>query len=273
MLVVADCPVCGGVGAEIGSVRTINPAADDLVELRECRECGHWWHSPVPDQADLIALYEAGSPFVLGPGALESYRGDKPEDSFERFVVSALAPATSRGRAPRYLEIGSGGGRLLRRFQELGYDAHGVEPSQWVPDPRVYRRLEEVPVEGGFDVIVLQDVLEHVVDPLALMRQLRGMALDSARLFASFPCSESRPARRFLTRWSMVRPYGHVNYFSRESTRRLCARAGWTAGELSLRRVPPLLHTIARGQWRALAYEVVKGGRDQLFVSARAARA
>jgi hypothetical protein len=96
------------------------------------------------------------------------------------------------------------------------------------------------------------------------------MAVDAGRLFASFPCSESRPARRFVTQWSMVRPYGHVNYFSKESARRLCARAGWHAEDQRLSRIQPLLETIARGQWRSLAYEIVKGGRDQLFIGARA---
>lgn len=267
LIEVVDCPICSAKGRVIATVPTINPDAIDLVQLRTCLACGHWWHTPIPDQATLLALYESASPFVVGPGALESYQGEKSEQPFHRFVFRSL-PAV-RARAGRYLEIGTGGGHLLRRFREDGYQCYGVDPAQWVPDRQVYSSLGALPV-SSFDVFVLQDVLEHVADPIGLLKELRSMAASEAIIFASFPCSESGPARRHRSKWNMILPYGHVNYFSRRSATQLFTRAGWTTRELRLSRQQSLRENVLRGEWRTLAYQLLKGGKDQLYVSAEA---
>jgi hypothetical protein len=263
---VANCPICDVRGGVIASVPTINPDSNDLVELLACPACGHWWHSPIPDQSTLLALYESASRFVVGPGALESYQGEKSEQPFHRFVFQALPPLLAG--VSRYLEIGSGGGHLLRTFRERGYECYGVDPGQWVPDMHVYSSLDSLPVRS-FNVFVLQDVLEHVANPIEMLREIRSFAASQALIFASFPCSESGPARRYGAKWNMVLPYGHVNYFSRESARQLFIRAGWTPEEVQLSRQQSLRESIRRGEWRSLAYEVIKGGKDQLYVSAR----
>ena len=78
----------------------------------------------------------------------------------------------------RVLEVGCGHGGFLALLGWAGYDAVGTEMSPWVVD--FARRQFGVTVHAGpieaqafeprsFDVIVLNDVLEHLASPLATM--------------------------------------------------------------------------------------------------------
>jgi 2-polyprenyl-3-methyl-5-hydroxy-6-metoxy-1,4-benzoquinol methylase len=79
----------------------------------------------------------------------------------------------------RVLEVGCGHGGFLALLAWAGYDAIGTEMSPWVVD--FARRNFGVDVFAGpvetqpfapssFDVIVLNDVIEHLSDPVATMR-------------------------------------------------------------------------------------------------------
>lgn len=264
---VPNCPICEGETTILDHVRTIHSGADEEVELCACAACGHWWHSPIPDQATLLSLYESASPYVVGSGAKESYEGPKTEHGFHRFIWKKLTHTPNCGR---YLEIGTGGGHLLRRFRNKGYECYGVDPGHWVPDEAIYSNLEALPPELTFGVIVLQDVLEHVVDPLALLKRLRSVAAENALIFASFPYCESRPARRYKGRWNMVRPYGHLHYFSAKSASAVFSATDWQTREMTPARYIPLTRIVLRLHLREVAYEILKGGRDQIYLTASA---
>jgi SAM-dependent methyltransferase len=261
------CPICQGEARLLAAVPTTNPAARDRVDLRECAACGHWWHSPMPSQEDLIGLYRDRSAYVVSPDGQESYlRKSRSKDrvSFYSFVLSRVDRANPGG----YLEIGAGGGALLQQFQRLGYTCFGVDPAGWVENAAIVPRLEAVPAGMQFKVIALQDVLEHLQDPVDMLRQMRARAQAGARLFCSFPCRDSRPARLNREKWGMIRPYGHLHYFSLASTREVLSRAGWTPLDLKLESVVPLARWVLRGDLKGLAYTLLRGGKDQLYVSA-----
>jgi SAM-dependent methyltransferase len=260
----ADCPICKGAHVCIGNVPTICPTSGTRLDLRACKKCGHWWHSPVPDQATLLDMYASGSPYVVGPDSASFLADSKPMDSFDRFalrIMGTLKPA-------RYLEIGAGGGQMMRRARSMGFDCYGVDPGQRIREPAIKRSLDEFPEELTFSVFLLKDVIEHVLDPLALLRHLRKRAESNAIAIASFPCCDSKPARRLGTRWSMIRPYGHLHYFSRRSAFELFTRAEWKIEAEYLARVQTVWQLASRFKVRALAYQMLGGGPDQLHVHA-----
>jgi SAM-dependent methyltransferase len=88
--------------------------------------------------------------------------------------------------------------------------------------------------DQNFDVIVLNDVLEHVVDPEALLRQLRAHVADGGCVVASIP-----NVREFFTvkdlvlrgRWDYVDEgildRTHLRFFTRASLPGLFERGGY----------------------------------------------
>jgi hypothetical protein len=76
-------------------------------------------------------------------------------------------------------------------------------------------------------LLVAFDVLEHVSDPVSMLRSLRKLAAPKARLYCAMPNRESLRARRDRQNWRMVRPLGHVNYYSKKSITQALKLAGF----------------------------------------------
>lgn len=262
-LIIQNCPICNNSSKSIGVTKTINPVSDKRPELRCCKSCGHWWHSPVPRQEDLNKMYDSASAFVVSEGAKESYQRKTVADGFHHYVLSHTANASGN-----YLEIGPGGGALLRCFRKKNYTCYGVDPGNWIDDPSIVNSLDDLPPLLRYDVFVLQDVLEHILDPVGLMKRLKEISRKNSVFFCSFPCNDSRPARKYKEKWCMVRPYGHLHYFSLDSAKKMLSLAGLTIQNMRMKRTVPIQKSILSIDIRGLIYEVVKGGKDQVYVQA-----
>jgi len=152
----------------------------------------------------------------------------------------------SRRPAPRILDVGCGCGANARALAKVSPDAYivGIEP-----DPRaaelaadactevirgsVEEWLRREPVEP-FDVVVLSDVLEHVADPIELLRALsRTASLRAASWLISVPNYGVwyNRARTLLGMqgysWSGLWDRTHLRFFTRASIRELLEYAGF----------------------------------------------
>lgn len=78
-----------------------------------------------------------------------------------------------------------------------------------------------------FDVIVMQDVLEHLTDPVAMLTKLKSLANKDCMITSGFPNKDSLMARYFKGKWRMVRPLGHLHFFSSMSMARSFNKSGW----------------------------------------------
>jgi SAM-dependent methyltransferase len=102
-----------------------------------------------------------------------------------------------RGDGRRVLDIGCAGGYLGAILAERGYEVTGVErpggSSAGFPETV---RLVEADLDAGlpdlagtFDYVLCADILEHLKDPLALLRQIAPKLAAGGRLVASLPNS------------------------------------------------------------------------------------
>ena len=216
------CPLCDQGAVMVGSAQNIHPEHPVKFSLRRCKTCRHMWIDPLPTQPFLDHLYRRASNSVIGVG-WESQR--QPSLTLPEQRIAAAEQISTPGR---YFELGVGKGILFERFRSLGWDCQGVEPGDWGAGiPGVVRSLSDVP-QGAADVIVAADVLEHVSDPTATLRAVRSLAGPSTRLYAAFPNNQSFRFLMQKERWRMVRPLGHVHYFSRQSAVVMFQKAGFT---------------------------------------------
>ena len=180
-----DCPICFGKSKQIDILGTINKGSDEMVMLRECDVCTHWWINPLPKQELLSHWYGIGSGFVISP---LNYSGTSPDDVHSEKIFLRL---TNLYKSPdfNYLEIGCGTGNLLKFFSKTAKIAYGVEPGSWGAKDglNIISDISLLPDNVKFDIVVLGDVLEHVSDPNDMIKKVSEVANKNAIIYMNFP--------------------------------------------------------------------------------------
>jgi SAM-dependent methyltransferase len=186
---------------------------------------------------DLVAFYEAG--YRTADAAEAALYGAWRAHGARLKAAHVATLMTRAGVRPHTLvEIGCGDGSLLAALSARGVaDAlDGFELSEAAAQqararsaPRV-RRVEaydgaHVPAAAGaYDVAVLSHVVEHVPDPVPLLREAGRVA---AHVIVEVPLEDNRSAARPAKRAEAGR-IGHLHAFDRDGIRALCVAAGLT---------------------------------------------
>ena len=114
-----------------------------------------------------------------------------------------------------------------------------------------------------FDLIVMDNVLEHLRNPLESIRELRRYLTPRGRLVLITPNMESGHYRLLRRRWTPeLAPHAHIYLFTRSALMRLLSDAGFdvpTIGSFHLAGAPisSTLSRLAHGDvkgavWRAM---------------------
>jgi len=221
----ARCIVCGA-----------EPGADFRaggVALRRCDDCGLAWRREFPDAAELSALY--GDDYferwgIDAPERLAEVRTMK-EDTYRRFF-DEIRRQRDTGRL---LDLGCALGFLLGVAREFGFDAYGLDPNRAAiaeAGREFGDRVQAGTLDGGvfagidFDVVTMIDVLEHVPDPVALLRVVAARVAPGGIVAAVLPDTGSAIARLMGRRWPHYNAE-HLFYWSNACLRRFLEAEGW----------------------------------------------
>jgi 2-polyprenyl-3-methyl-5-hydroxy-6-metoxy-1,4-benzoquinol methylase len=132
------------------------------------------------------------------------------------------------------LDIGAATGLLVEEAQAQGLEAVGVEPGvRFVEAALRQRGIQLVhgvfphPSLAGrrFDLVFLVDVIEHVAEPVDLLRHCAGALAPRGLVVVVTPDVASLAARLLGRRWWHYR-LAHVGYFDRQSLTRAAAAVG-----------------------------------------------
>jgi SAM-dependent methyltransferase len=113
---------------------------------------------------------------------------------------------------------------MLDALQDSGWHTWGIETATDAAFAR-HARLYQVPVGPAFDLIVCHHVLEHLANPLALLRQFAAAARPGGFLLVSVPRLDTLPLHRDYR--YVINGRAHVTAYTWTCLRGLLARAGW----------------------------------------------
>lgn len=187
------CNLCAGCDVTVVSRRS---RSGKPLRTVACKACGLVWSDPRPQEARRFYTedYRLAYKGTFAPKDKHVLRAGRVAlDRLEK-----IRPHL-RGRM-KVLDVGSGGGEFAYLLQSLGHEVTGVEPNRGYAGFAAARygldirrgMLDEVELEaGGWDLVTVWHVLEHMEDPAAVLRKLRGALRPGAQLVVEVPNVEA----------------------------------------------------------------------------------
>jgi SAM-dependent methyltransferase len=217
------------------------PAAWDLFW---CDASGLGFVHPRPRKEDVadfyrVAYYTHETAAEEGRGKLVdrvlrklAWRADQGVPLDDAWLQSHLGTARRR-----VLDIGCGNGDLLARIKALGHDVIGVEPD---PEAREVCKSQGLTVHPGhgeamplallgarFEFVFLSHVLEHTLDPLAVLAVARDKLIPSGTLVVEVPNNAARGLAAAGIAWPWLDVPRHLTFFTTKSLLLALERAGF----------------------------------------------
>lgn len=185
-----------------------------------CVRCGFIAYSPRPDEEDMVAKY-------LSPGSMPADPSSTRLGVYmdERRAMRGYLAVTRnlRRSGGSVLDIGGADGKLLRPFMDQGFDCYVVDydPSPICGVTRLGSTINDLPPTSRFDVILCNHLLEHIVNPLGLLKALTNHIAAGGVLHVEVP--DEVWGGLPLPREASI----HLNYFTKRTAELLLKLSGW----------------------------------------------
>jgi 2-polyprenyl-3-methyl-5-hydroxy-6-metoxy-1,4-benzoquinol methylase len=202
-------------------------------EIRQANDCALQFLSPQPATESLGVIY----PPDYMPFQFNELRG--PTRWARDFIQGGKARSILKLAGPngQILDVGSGSGVLLRQIARV----KGSRENLWANDfseevvaplrregfQILVGRAEELNTPDRFHVITLNQVIEHLPNPKAVVERLRDLLAPGGYLFFETPSTDGLDARLFRKRyWGGYHIPRHFWLFNESSLRQLFEGAG-----------------------------------------------
>lgn len=223
------CPVCSELQNQV--LTWAYPA-----KLVRCQSCSLVWQ-PRPDWDQIKHAYQQAYPdshsrswwWRVGVRLVNWLRVRQ---------IKVLWPDTQT----KILEVGCGEANLLFMLHQLGYkNLLGIDFASAAINKA---REQHIPVRRGdihtiqlkkhaYDLILLQQVIEHLADPRAVLIKLHQALTPGGKLIISTPNSCSWQAKLFKNNWHSWHQPFHTYVFSPTSLIQLCDQVSFSKSTLS----------------------------------------
>lgn len=237
-----DCPICqsGNTSRLYEAVPDLEHHTSQSASFSQCNSCGALFQEPAPSAEALQAMYPA------------DYRASHATGLYGRLKWLQALLLARRLRAyipagePLITELGCGAGQLLLAFQHLGFrHLIGVD---WT----INRELAAATPAISFvahdiltytpprpvDVVIVNNVIEHLADPLQLLAAYRSHLTERGVILVLTPNAASLCHRTFRRYWSGLHSPWHVHVFTRQSLTILAGKAGFHVRQLAVNEDP-----------------------------------
>ena len=236
---VSACMACGGfVETSASALFDTRFGIPGDCEARRCLKCGLEQLFPIPTAAGLKDLYEryynfGGEHDTLYTRLRERFFSS-PLHRLWAFLDGDISFYMRKGTG-RLLDIGCNEGRGLTIYARNGYEVEGLELNEMAA--AVARRkgfavhtatLERFEPATLFDVAVLSNVLEHSLDPVQMLRDVRRILKPGGQIWISCPNNRSWLRSVFGRYWINWHVPFHITHFSSSTLERTLTHAGFT---------------------------------------------
>ena len=248
------CPICGAKPAASEKIGTLKKTvgerlSHDNFDLVRCPSCELIMLQPLPTEADFGVMYVEFKAF-----STPVYRGERVNAVLQhyggrwKFLMKSIA----KGAPVRVLEVGAGLAwicRVAKLYDPLSVTvaqdvtAQVVEECrEWVDSYVVDWNVNTplITALAPFDVISMTHVIEHLPDPVSMLKQCASLLDPNGCIFVTAPhrpegWSSASPIAKWQA-WSYNHVPAHLQYFSETAMTKAANLAGqkvfsWFVGE------------------------------------------
>ena len=231
-------PLCKTCSTE--TVRHLYRSQRYGFQVGRCTGCGSTFVLDKINESELKDMYSDDSSFERFSNMMDNEKVSKRHLDALHLVKQLLPSGTI---SPRIFDVGAGSGYFLNQAREFGFEVYGSELSD-AAICSAHRRynitLSPLPLEQElrtdfFDVVTMWGLIEHVLDPLSIIKQAFRLLRCGGFLYIYTPvwcfyddiglglaqyCGWTRLLDRRIN-------LAHLQLFSKESMRKTLAAIGF----------------------------------------------
>ncbi len=222
---VTKCPIDNS--PKLKKIRVDNMAA------LKCSDCGLIFLHPFPKEEYLKDIYTKD--YYLSWG-IRNECDTTSKEIKKKFFNKILGIIQQYKKKGRFLDIGCALGYMLEVAENYGYDAYGIDINKYaietakkdIGDKKVFLGdLRSVDFSDRyFDIICMFDLIEHIKNPVELMKDAGRILNDNGIIVILTPNTNSLSAKLMRRYWFQYKRE-HLFYFSSNNIQRLAENAGF----------------------------------------------
>lgn len=260
------CTMCGAEGVSLyQGLRDRYFAAPGVWNMKRCgnTSCGLVWLDPMPVEEDIGKAYVSYYTHSDYPMAVDDTLARRFNRTIRKGYLAYAYGYENGGARPlgllayfapfrraildfrvmylpgslggRLLEVGCGGGCMLKVMADLGWQVEGVDSDPAAVENSRRKGLKvhmgflenlEYP-ENCFDAITMSHLIEHVHDPAKLLKECHRILKPGGRLALVTPNINSAGHRMYGSSWFHLDPPRHLRIFTVGSLTKLLQEAGF----------------------------------------------
>jgi len=181
------------------------------------------------DEIDTHAKYDGSEYFTQRNKYLE--KQEELTANFQK-IMDKICLYKSGGTL---LDVGCSVGILLETARRRNFEVKGVELSRWASEFARQRGFDVVTgglaeaaySDSSFDVVIMNHVLEHIPDPVAIMHEVKRILKNDGLFVVGVPNFGSPMAKLMKERWFSLLPDQHIWQFTHSSLDNLLRSTGF----------------------------------------------
>jgi 2-polyprenyl-3-methyl-5-hydroxy-6-metoxy-1,4-benzoquinol methylase len=223
--------------------------------ILRCPSCGLGW-TVTPPEFDPTSIYTKGYFQGEQSDGYADYQGSRDElaKEFRRVIPDIAASGKTNGKL---LEVGCAYGFFLDEARQ-SFEVSGIELARDAALACQARGLNVVQYgdetfyarRGPFDVVVMLDVIEHLMNPGSLLHDLYRHTRPNALLMITTGDFGSFLSRIMRKHWRLMTPPQHLWYFTTNAISQLLAQYGF--------QVIQITHPAKRVPFRLITYQIAR---------------
>lgn len=235
MELLQNCPICESEKTELFISAKDYFLTGEAFNIVKCTGCGFRFTNPRPEASDLGKYYES-SEYISHSNTRKGMFATVYQQIRKYTLSRKLKLINKYQQKGEILDIGCATGQFLNYMKENGWKTTGIEPDEKTRSRAIAdyglnvfpEKQLNVFDKGGFDVITLWHVLEHVSELKERIGQLRNLLKKEGTLIIAVPNCDSWDAKNYGNFWAAYDLPRHLYHFTKSDIKLLLENSGFT---------------------------------------------